>query len=133
LKVIVDTCVWSLALRRGGNPDPKILHELSSLIREVKVQMIGPIRQELLSGIKSIKQFNELKNYLQAFPDLPLEAQDHEFAAECFNKNRMKGIQGSNTDFLTCSLSIRHQMPIFTTDTDFLKFKRHIPIILYPS
>jgi predicted nucleic acid-binding protein len=131
MKVLVDTCVWSLALRRGGNPDPKILNEFANLIREIKVQMIGPIRQELLSGIKSIKQFNELKNYLQAFPDLPLETQDHELAAECFNKNREKGVQGSNTDFLICSLSIRHQMPIFTTDSDFQAFKKHIPIILY--
>jgi predicted nucleic acid-binding protein len=133
MKVLVDTCIWSLALRRSKNPDADIVNEFANLIREVKVQMIGPVRQELLSGVKSNKQFKELKNYLQAFSDLPLETQDHELAAECFNINKEKGIQGSNTDFLICSLSIRYQMPIFTTDGDFLQFKRHVPIFLYKS
>jgi predicted nucleic acid-binding protein len=133
MKVLVDTCVWSLALRRSGNPDPLIVNEFDGLIREAKVQMIGPIRQELLSGIKSTSQFNELKNHLRAFPDLTLETQDHELAAESFNISRKKGVQGSNTDFLICSLSIRHHIPIFTTDGTFQEFKKHLPIFLYKS
>jgi predicted nucleic acid-binding protein len=133
MKVLVDTCIWSLALRGSRDSNPDIVNEFTNLIREVKVQMIGPIRQELLSGIKSFKQFNELKNHLQAFPDLPLETQDHELAAECFYQNREIGVQGSNTDFLICSLSIRYQMPIFTTNGDFLLFKKQSPIVLYKS
>jgi len=49
MKVLVDTCIWSLAFRRREQRDPLLIQELSALIRELRVQMIGPIRQELLS------------------------------------------------------------------------------------
>jgi len=32
--------------------------------------IIGPIRQELLSGISDISQFNKLKDMLSAFEDI---------------------------------------------------------------
>jgi len=131
MKVLVDTCIWSLALRRREQRDPLLIQELSALIRELRVQMIGPIRQELLSGIPSFAQFEKLKLKLQAFPDLPLRSEDHENAAEFLNNCYKKGIQGSNTDFLICALSFRHQMPIFTIDKDFQHFKKYLPISIY--
>jgi hypothetical protein len=130
--VIVDTCVWSLALRRnvlqGSSP---VVIELEQLIRSYKVQMLGPVRQELLSGIRSKKQFNKLKKYLTEFPDLPLITEDHENAAEYFNFCRAKGIQGSNTDFLLCSIAKRCGFALYTTDKDFLLFSKHLPIKLH--
>jgi hypothetical protein len=67
MKVLVDACIWSLALRRGASKDHRLVKELSELIKEVRVQIIGPIRQELLSGVKSQKQFNELSFIFQPF------------------------------------------------------------------
>ena len=53
MKVLVDTCIWSLALRRNKQPDSNIeVIEFQELIEEVRVQLIGPIRQEILSGVK---------------------------------------------------------------------------------
>lgn len=131
MKIIVDTCVWSLALRRSESKSSYLVDELSELIAEVRVQLIGPIRQELLSGIKSKTQFNKLKKHLSAFPDLPLVSSDFELAAEFFNLARSKGIQGSNTDFLICSLASTHKMSIFTTDKDFESYASVLPIKLY--
>jgi predicted nucleic acid-binding protein len=131
MKVIVDTCIWSLALRRKPSKPNHIVSELEELISEVRVQLIGPIRQELLSGIKSQKQFLNLKDHLSAFPDLPLESEDFELAAEFYNRSRAKGIQGSNTDFLICSLSHKHKMPIFSTDKDFKQYRSVLPISLH--
>jgi len=131
MKVLVDTSIWSLTLRRGTSKEHELVRELSELIGEVRVQIIGPIRQELLSGIKSQKQFRELKSYLSAFPDLPLETRDFEKAAEFFNINRENGIQGSNTDFLICSAAYNRNLEIFTTDKDFDNFRKYIPIKLY--
>jgi len=131
LKVIVDTCIWSLALRRNHDRTIQSIQILKDLILEQKVQMIGPIRQELLSGIKSEKQFNTLKTYLSAFPDLPIKTQDYELAAEYFNMNRKNGIQGSNTDFLICALSHNYEMPIFTKDHDFQQYAKYCPISIY--
>jgi hypothetical protein len=131
MKVIVDTCIWSLALRRNTQKSNHLVDELKELISEVRVQFIGPIRQELLSGIKSKKQFRELRDHLSAFPDLQLEPKDFELAAEYYNLARAKGIQGSNTDLLICSLAHRYKMPIFTTDKDFEQYKSVLPIKLY--
>ena len=131
MKVLVDTCVWSLALRRRkvGKNDP-YLFELTELIKEVRVQLIGPIRQEILSGIPDQKQFDKLKKYLSAFQDLQLNTEVYEKAAHFFNNARSKGVQGSNTDFLICAVSNIHKMPILTFDKDFEKFQKHIEIEL---
>lgn len=131
MKVIVDTCIWSLALRRNAQKSDYLVEELKELITDVRVQLIGPIRQELLSGIKSKKQFKNLKDHLSAFPDLQLESADFVLAAEFFNLARGKGIQGSNTDFLICALAHRHKMSIFTSDKDFEQYISVIPIKLY--
>lgn len=131
MKVIVDTSVWSLALRRSKDTENKHVEELEELIKEVRAQLIGPVRQELLNGIKSEKQYNVLKKHLRAFKDIEIETEDYELAAEYFNTARQNGIQGSNTDFLLCAISVRHRMPIFTTDKDFINFQTFIPIELH--
>lgn len=130
MKVIVDTSVWSLFLRRAIKQESAYVSELRELIRELRVQMIGPVRQELLSGIPSKAQFQNLKEHLAAFPDLALTTADYELAAECFNISRRKGIQRLNKDFLICAFSVHHTMPILTTDEDFSLFQKHIPIKL---
>ena len=131
MKVLVDTSIWSLALRRGTSKDQEPARELSELIKEVRVQIIGPIRQEILSGIKSQKQLKNLRLYLSEFPDLSLETVDYEKAAEFFNINMRNGIQGSNTDFLICSVAYHQDLEIFTASKDFEQFQKHIPIKLY--
>ncbi len=128
MKIIIDTCVWSLALRRNELQKSEYVEELKELIKEVRAQLIGPVRQELLSGIKSKKQFNLLKSHLEAFDDLALEREDYELAAEYFNTARNKGVQGSNTDFLICAISTRRKMSVITTDKDFTNYQSILPI-----
>jgi hypothetical protein len=131
MKVLVDTSVWSLALRRDLPPDGPEVAELTELVKEGRVQMIGPVRQELLSGIKSQAQFRKLCDHLRSFPDLELTSRDYEYAAEFFNLCRSKGVQGSNTDFLICAIAACQKTPIFTTDRDFTLFQLHLPIMLH--
>ena len=131
MKIIVDTCIWLMALRRNNVKESSYTEELIHLIDEVRVQLIGSIRQELLSGIKLKKQFDVLKQHLQAFEDVELDAQDYELAAEYFNTARKKGIQGSNTDFLICAISSRRKMPILTTDKDFINFQSVFSVSLH--
>ncbi len=131
MKILVDTPVWSLALRREKSEDKPYVLELENLIKEVRVQLIGPIRQELLSGIKSNQQYETLRKQLQAFPNYSIKTADFEKAAEYFNLCRNKGAQGSNTDFLICAISFNNNWPIFTTDRDFSFFRKIIPIVLY--
>ena len=130
MKIIVDTCIWSLVLRRHHQPIDSVVSNLKELIIEKRVQMLGAIRQELLSGITIHAHFEKLKIDLRAFPDLELESQDFELAAEYFNTCRSQGIQGSNTDFLVCAVATRSNMGIYTTDKDFQLFAKHLPLTL---
>ena len=60
MKVIVDTSIWSMALRKNDHIDIDIITELKELINELRIIMIGPIRQELLSGISDIQKYKNL-------------------------------------------------------------------------
>ena len=131
MRVLVDTSIWSLALRRSDPVQSPDVSELRRLITSREVQIIGPIRQEVLSGIRNVSQFDRLEVHLAAFPDLPLQAEDYVTAAKFFNLCRAKGIQGSNTDFLICAVAVRHDLAIFTTDGDFGHFAKSLPIVLH--
>jgi hypothetical protein len=131
MMVLVDTCIWSLALRRREPKDDPEARELETLIRDGRVQLIGPIWQEILSGIARKAQFDRVRLSLAAFPDLPIEAEDYELAASYYNLCRSQGIQGSNTDFLICAVGVQHQHEIYTTDADFERFAQCLPIVLH--
>jgi predicted nucleic acid-binding protein len=131
VNVLVDTSVWSLSLRRAKRVDDRASSELSELIREGRVVMMGPIRQELLSGIKVKSQFELLRDHLRAFSDLALETADYEEAADAFNRCRERGIQGSNTDFLVCSVARRRHLAVYTTDKDFLQYGKVLKLKLH--
>ena len=112
MKVIVDTSVWSLALRRDTQESDSVVQEFRRMIHDHRVQMIGPIRQEILSGIRRESQFKKLQKHLESFPDLPVLTEDYVTAAKYFNRCRSKGIQGSNTDFLICAIANRNKLSI---------------------
>jgi hypothetical protein len=131
MNVVVDTSVWSLALRRNTPNDAiPIINILRDLISDGRVVLLGVIRQEVLSGIRYMEQFVRLRDYLRAFPDLELTSEDYELAAEFFNTCRSNGVQGSNTDFLLCAVAHRRGYSIFTTDKDFENFRLHSPVTL---
>jgi hypothetical protein len=124
VNVLVDTSVWSLALRRARPVDSPVVRELAELIREGRVVMIGPVRQEILSGIRDARQSRHLRLRLRAFPDATSETSDFEDAAHLFNRSRAAGIQGSNTDFLICAMALARGLAVFTTDADFIAYQR---------
>jgi len=93
--------------------------------------LLGPVRQELLSGIKERVRFDRLCDRLRAFPDVALEVADHELAAELFNRCRAAGVQGSNTDLLICVAAARRQFALFTTDGDFQHLAAVVPLVLH--
>ena len=134
MKVLVDSTIWSLAIRRRKTtPSPHLL-AFNELVRETRVVLIGPIRQEVLSGIRNPSQFRKLQSVLRAWNDLPLDTQDFEHAAEHFNSCRTKGIQGTHTDFLICAVAERHNLAILTTDKDFSSYAAVLPIkLLLPT
>ncbi len=131
MSVIVDTSVWSIALRRRTPPaSSHAATLLRDLVTNDQVVLLGAIRQEILSGVRSSEQFMRLRDYMRAFPDLDLTPEDYELAAEFFNTCRSNGIQGANTDFLICAVAHRRSYSVLTTDNDFQNFQTHIPVLL---
>ena len=132
MSVLVDTCVWSAALRRRKIvEDSTEVRELRALISQGAVVIMGPVRQELLSGVRSRAQFERLRDHLRAFPDVALQTEDFERAAQHFTAARGRGVQGSNTDFLICAVAERRDLPIFTTDGEFVRYAEFLPITLH--
>jgi predicted nucleic acid-binding protein len=135
VNVLVDTSVWSLALRRAprnlNNAEKAIVAELAALIDEGGTKLIGLVRQELLSGIKSSEQFERLRELLAAFPDEPVESEDYERAALFGNKCRRQGVSVSVSDMLICSIAQSRGWSIFSTDSDFTRYARILPIKLH--
>jgi predicted nucleic acid-binding protein len=122
-----------IVARRGPRRAPAhaAVDELRRLVVQGRAGLVGPIRQELLSGIRDRAVFERLRDHLRAFPDEPITSIDYERAADCLDLCRAKGIQGSNTDFLLCAVAERAKCPILTTDDDFVTFSRVLPVRLH--
>ncbi|MFC1858840.1 PIN domain-containing protein [Thermodesulfobacteriota bacterium] len=131
MKVLVDTPIWSYALRTPNKEYQNEIDQLTSLIRDQRALIIGPIRQEILSGYSDLRKFKKLKEKLSFFENTPIRDIDYEFAAELCNHCRKTGVQGSHIDFLMCAVAKRIEVPIFTTDKDFQNYQKAIPIKLF--
>ena len=135
--ILVDAPIWSLALRRRPHDlnagEERHVREWERLVRAGGAHVIGPIRQEILSGVRDEQAWERLRTALRPFPDLPTTTDDYERAAQFFNRCRAKGIVGSAIDLLICAVSAGYGAPIYTTDADFrryaavLRLKLHAP------
>ena len=133
--VLVDTPIWSLALRRKpadlNAQEQRLTRALAELIREGRALIMGVVRQEILSGIREAHTFEKLRDYLRAFDDVPLNVRDYEEAAQIHDRCRRRGIAGSAIDFLICAVAARHGWQVFTTDADFERYRKTVDFSLF--
>ena len=131
-RVLVDTSVWSLALRKKehSSAESNYVHHLAEAIRDLRIVMIGPIRQEILSGLSDEKKYEDLRQKMSIFPDHPVETYEYELAAKFNNECRRHGIQGSHVDYLICAVAQNNAFPIFTLDKDFIQYQEYVGIQL---
>lgn len=131
MKYVVDTSVWSQALRKKGHRETEEVRKLSVLLKEgERVFMPSIILQEILQGIQSPQQFEQIKETLSYFPLLESSRNDHVFAAELFNTCRAKGVQASTIDFLIASIVIRNDCVLLSSDKDFVHISKHCELRL---
>ena len=137
MRVVVDTSVWSLAVRRRAGQLPAaeraLVLQWADLARDNLIVMIGAIRQELLTGIADPVQFERLRDHLRGFDDEPLSSDDFEEAARFSDLCTASGVAGSQTDLLICAVAAGRSLPILTTDPDFKRYARHLPVQLLRS
>ena len=133
--VLVDTPIWSLALRRRDtvlNPrEQRLTAALRELIQDGRAQLVGPVRQELLSGLREETSFKKLRDQLRAFEQVHLDVADYEEAAHLNNQCCARGIAGSAVDLLICATALHRNWQVFTTDRDFSRYAAVLPLKLY--
>ena len=131
--ILVDTTIWSKAYRRKklADGDQRILKELCAIVESEEEVLIGPVRQELLSGISNKNVLRDLAVKLSGFNNYEVQLVDHDLAAEYYNICLRNGIQGSQTDYLICAIANRYNFEIFTEDKDFVYYKKYLPVKLY--
>jgi len=122
MKCIVDTCVWSLGLRRRdvsrlNSEEKRLLSELTSAIQVSHAAIIGPVRQEILSGIRDPAQFKKTRGLLEPFADEAMFPGDFVEAARLFNLCRDHGVHCGPVDILICAVAARLGYGILTSDT----------------
>jgi len=131
---LVDTPIWSLALRRT----PKDLNPREQLKR--RPTRTHPRRPGATRGSGSAgtafryspgKELQRLRDYLRAFDEPILAVTDYEDAAYINNQCRAQGIAGSPIDFLICAIAARRNWEIFTADQDFARYAKAFPLKLY--
>ena len=131
--ILVDTTIWSKAYRRKkiAGEDQRIVKELYAILDSEEEVLIGPVRQELLSGISNENVFRDLALKLSGFNNYEVQLADHDLAAKYFNICLSNGILGSQTDYLICAIANKYNLEIFTEDKDFEHYKIHLPVKLY--
>jgi predicted nucleic acid-binding protein len=121
MSVIVDTSVWSLFLRRHPkNLSPleqAIVDRLVNLIEGEDIVLLGPIRQEILSGIVTKRDFEQLRLHLRAWVDELTTIDDFEEAVRCRNRYFTAGIVGSLVDSQICAVALRLKSTCRTPST----------------
>tara|TARA_B110000908_G_C10015126_1_gene340401 strand:+ start:219 stop:656 length:438 start_codon:yes stop_codon:yes gene_type:complete len=133
MRVIVDTSVWSLALRRRNPVDTPETKALTELIADGRVVLLGAVRQEILSGVRHTEQFERLRHALEAFPDEAVGTEEHIEAARICNQCLGSGVLTGNTDCLICAVAMAKGMEVLSTDKDFDHMSSVIPVKLYST
>ena len=122
--LLVDTTVWSLALRRDA-PEPGVLVDrLSLALHEGDVATTGLVAQELLQGFHGPTQAPVVLDIIRSAAWLIPTLDDHVEAAAIRNRCRRQGVQVTTVDALLAALSIRRGIELLTADQDFTHIAR---------
>ena len=129
---LVDTSVWSLALRRDSPPDlPEVGALRGALESGNLVVTTGLILQEILQGFSGPGAWDAIVGRFNALPFLTPDRRDHVEAAALRNRCRRKGIQVGTIDALLAALCIRYGLSILTTDEDFRRMAEVAPLSVW--
>lgn len=131
MNILVDTSIWSFALRRQHKNNGSETRKLQEIILSgEKIYVTGIILQEILQGIKADSQFNKLKSYFEVFPLISPGRETYIYAAALSNKCRRSGIQLTTIDCLIASIAIQHDCYLLTADRDFALVAKVAPLKL---
>lgn len=134
MTILVDTSVWSLALRRDAEAcEPEVHHLKDALLGSEVVVTTGLVLQELLQGFSGPKAQAQIIERFAALPLLQPDRDDHIGAGTLRNTCRQAGVQIGTIDALLAQLCVRHDLTLLTTDKDFTHAAKHCPLRVWPA
>ncbi|MGQ0538988.1 MAG: type II toxin-antitoxin system VapC family toxin [Gemmatimonadaceae bacterium] len=134
MNLLVDTSVWSLALRRDAPPrSPEVAQLRRALESNDIVFTTGVILQELLQGIRGPRARETIISQFRALPFVLPDRQDHIAAAALHSACRRRGIQVGTIDALLAQLCVHHDLTMLTTDKDFVRIAAVVPFAVWPA
>jgi predicted nucleic acid-binding protein len=132
--ILLDTSVLSRVFRRrrAGAEERRLQALFEGLMgSDLPLGLPGIVLQEVLSGMRSQKQFTELHGrLLAAFTVVPASAEDHVEAARLKNLCLGKGLNVSGIDCLIAATAIAAGHELFAVDGDFREISKHSPLRL---
>jgi predicted nucleic acid-binding protein len=133
--ILLDTSVLSRVFRRKRpGPDERRLQLVFEELMgsDVPLGLPGIVLQEVLTGIRSHRQFSALAaNLLAAFTVVPAGIPDHVEAARVRNVCLGRGLNVSGVDCLIAACAITGSHDLFAVDEDFEAIARHAPLRLF--
>jgi len=134
MTLLVDTSVWSLALRRDVQAtEPEVQELKDALLGADAVVTTGLVLQELLQGFSGAKAQTQIMERFAALPLLQPDRDDHIGAAALRNACRQAGVQIGTIDAVLAQLAIRHDLTLLTTDKDFTYAAKHCLLRVWPA
>ena len=130
-EVLVDTSAWLDFFRSYDSPHAEILDELldHEMVCTAKV-----IMAEIIPGAKSPKQFQELKDYFAALPQVVEPPDLWERIMDLQFRLRKVGVDGmSIPDLIIAVTAHAGEKSILTKDKDFKQIQKVLPISLYEA
>lgn len=132
MTLLVDTSVWSLALRRDApSAAPEVVALKNALAGAEIVVTTGVVLQELLQGFGPPKARARIIASFAAIALVQPDREDHIAAADLRNVCRAAGVQLGTIDALIAQLCIRHGLTLLSTDKDFAHAARHCKLKLW--
>lgn len=133
--ILFDTSVLSRVFRRKQpGPEERRLRAVFDdlMASDDPLGLPGIVLQEVLSGVRSHRQFSELSGkLLTAFAVLPAGVSEHVEAARVKNACLAKGLNVSGVDCLIAAVAIVGDHELFAVDEDFVAIAKHAPLKLY--
>jgi predicted nucleic acid-binding protein len=131
VSLLVDTSVWSLAMRRDSGSELLQVRQLrDALDGSDSVVTTGFVLQELLQGFNGAKAAASIVERFQSLPLLQPDRRDHVAAAEIRSECRRNGVPLGTIDALLIQLCGRYDLTLLTTDQDFTFAARFVPFKL---
>ncbi len=125
MRVLVDTSVWSLSLRKEGPAEHPAVEKFVAMLRaDEDVFLTGSILQEILQAFRSDSSFRMVARHLEPFPLLDLERSDFIASATLHRKCAARGVTASTADCQIATAAIRHDCLLLSADRDFERIAR---------